>query len=88
MQANPRGNAKTLSRLDWKVTEKRPYVTTAISIQDERTEYNIRGGQHLNTLRYTLWYLLGTLRFCLKHHEMFVEDITMKKNEQGKANVT
>ena len=45
-----------------------------------------------NSLLYTLWYLLTLhqfgLRGCQEHHEMFVKDFSLNKDDQGTEHVT
>ena len=73
---------------------KRPNATKALTMQDEEQLWKNRIlGEHnpKSLLSYTLWYLL-TLRFglrgCQEHHEMFVEDFTLNKDDEGTEYIT
>ena len=72
---------------------KRPNATKALTVQDEEQLWKNRvlGEQNPKSLLYTLWYLL-TLHFgfrgCQEHHEMFVEDFSLNKDDQGTEYVT
>ena len=67
---------------------ERPNATKALTIQDEEQLWKNRvlGEQNPKSPLYTLWYLL-TLHFgvrgCQEHHEMFVEDFSLNKDDQG-----
>ena len=72
---------------------KRPNATKALTVQDEENLWKNRvlGEQNPKSLLYTLWYLLTLhfgLRGCQEHHEMFVEDFTFNKDDQGTEYVT
>ena len=68
--------------------EKRPNATKALIVQDEEHLWKNRvlGEQNPKSLLYTLCYQLTLhfgLRGCQEHHEMFVEDFNLSKDDQG-----
>ena len=72
---------------------KRPNGTIALTVQDEEQLWKNRvfGEQNPKSLLYTLWYLLTLhfgLRGCQEHHEIFVEDFSLNKGDQGTEYVT
>jgi len=76
---------------------KRPNATKARTVQDEKqvSKERVLGEQNPKSLLYTctcnLWYLLILhfgLRGCQEHHEMFVEDFSLNKDDQGTEYVT
>ena len=72
---------------------KRPNATKALTVQDEEQLWKncVLGEQNPKSLLYNLWYLLTLyfgLRGCQEHHEMFVEDFSLSKDDQGTKYVT
>ena len=66
---------------------ERPNATKALTAQDDQLWRNrVLGEQNPKSLLYTLWYLLILyfgLQGCQNHHEMFVEDFSLNKDNQG-----
>jgi len=84
------GKARTLRE---KGHGKRLDATKALTVQDEEQLWKNRvlGEQNPKSLLYTLWYLLTLhfgLRGCQEHHEMFLEDFSFNKDNQGTEYVT
>ena len=84
------GKARALREKDH---GKRPNATKSLTVQDEEQLWKNRvlGEQNPKSLLYTLWYLLTLhfgLRGCQEHHEMFVEDFNLNKDDEGTEYVT
>jgi len=91
VQTGPRGKSHSSSR-------KRSRKMTKCSKSSYRPRYEeqlwknrVLGEQNPKSLVYTLWYLLTLhfgLRGCQEHHEMFIEDFSLNKDDQGTEYVT